>query len=99
VGRPPIERNHSFSNRPKHRLSRRRRSVQVGECTEREDEVDTQQETRIVVGRVGGVIIERVEPPDKIGFLEHRPVIVELFEVDVNDSLRKLAIAREIDVE
>ena len=49
--------------------------------------------------RVGRIIIERVEPPDKVGFLKHRPVIVEPLKVDVDDLLRKLAIAGEIDVE
>ena len=51
------------------------------------------------MGRVGRIIIERVEPPDKVGLLKHRPVIVEPLEVDVDDLLRKLAIAGEADIE
>jgi hypothetical protein len=51
------------------------------------------------VRRVGRIIIERVEPPDKVGFLKHRPVVVEPLKVDVDDLLRKLAIAGEVDVE
>lgn len=98
MSRPPIDVHRSFRNRPKHRLGRRTR-VQVCECTKPQDEVDAQQETRIVVRRVGGIIIERIEPPDKVGFLKHRPMVVEPFEVDVDDLLRKLAIAGEVNCE
>ena len=51
------------------------------------------------MGRVGRIIIERAEPPDKVGFLKHRPVTVELIEVNIDDLLRKIAIARKVDVE
>ena len=95
MSRPPIDIHRSFRNRAKYRLSRSSR-VQVRECTEAEDEVDAQQETRIVVS-VGGIIIERIEPPDKVRFLKHRPVVVEPFEIDVDDLLRELAIAGEVN--
>ena len=49
--------------------------------------------------RVGRIIIERVESPDKVGFLKHWPVIVESLKVDVDNLLGKLAIAGETDVE
>lgn len=49
--------------------------------------------------RVGRIIIERVEPPDKVVFLKHRAMVVEPLKVDVDDLLRKLAIAGEVDVE
>ena len=49
--------------------------------------------------RVGRIIIERIEPPDKVGFLKHWSVIVEPLKVDVDDLLCKLAIAGETHVE
>ena len=49
--------------------------------------------------RVGRIIIECVEPPDKVGFLKHWPMVVEPLKVDVDDLLCELAVAGEVDVE